>query len=248
MYKGFHDTSKGSEFKGFPNLNFQMNNSAYGFSGLIFWLDAAFGLNTQVNGAGVSSWKEITRGLNFTQPTVASQPLYRSSEATMNNLPCVDFVDSGKFMTGSDFIGVSNFTTIAFVIKVNSILSAGSRNLFLANGSGGRNIYLGGGDAAIDGIGIYDVNVTVIKSAIEDTLPHIVVIKFGSGDAEIVIDGVSRVTGTCLGLTNPKDIGTGNSANTLVAKVAEILFYNQKLSSADCIRLCNNLNAKYAIY
>jgi hypothetical protein len=247
MFKGFSDSSRNQEFHGFPNLNFQMNNEAYGFSGCTFWLDAAYGLNTQTDLAAVSSWEERILGMRFVQATAGAQPRLVVSEASFNNLPCIDFYSNSRFMQSfNGLVNISKNFTVGVVYQVTSI-SAGANLLFdstlLANS---KTIMLAGNNSSVTGLGIYpQISTAEMATNIEDLLSHIGVLT----DDEILVDGVQEITGSASFNTSFDLLGaSGNTSRRIQGKIAEIIVFNTKLNSSQCIALSDRLNSKYAIY
>jgi hypothetical protein len=239
MFKGFQ---KGQQFKGFPALNFQMNNEAYGFSGCTFWLDAAYGLNTQTNLAAVSNWTDKISNRLFTQSTAANQPRFISSELNFNNYPVVEFLGARHIVANSS-IGVKD-VTISFIAKVN--ITSTQQNVLFGNNTSnsGANGHILMRQASVGGIGVYNGNSAILNSGVIDTSTHIVVIT----NNEIVVDGVSKITGNWIPAVSLDSININNGNSGLQGMVAEIIIYNRKLSSSEMIILSNNINTKYAIY
>ena len=135
MFKGFQNTS--SQFKGFPHLNFQMNNEAYGFSGCTHWLDAGFGLDTQTDLSAITQWNDKVGASKWVQLTAGNQPRLRLADASFNNLPTIDFYSNTRRLTDSLYgIDQSNLFTIAIVAKVDT---ANTSSNDVLSDSGGVN-------------------------------------------------------------------------------------------------------------
>lgn len=251
MFKGFQTKSK--QFNSFPALNFQMNNEAYGFVGCTFWLNAAYGINTQVNLSAVSTWKTIVGEYSFTQNTAANQPRLVLNDISFNNLPVIDFYSDQRRMYSDSLFGLNLDQTICWIAKVDSENTinyvAGIRDLTGANKgftqSGNAGSLPQSPGAVITNGDFYGVSGTY---RVTNTL--IVVMT----SSNIIINGINRTTtgqakwndfslsaiGGSRALANP-DAG-------LIGKIAEFLVYNNKLSQSDCITLSNRINSKYAIY
>jgi len=252
MFKGFQDTSRSPMFQGFPNLNFQMNNEAYGFSGCAFWLDAAYGLNTQTDLAAVSSWRDRIRGIEFVQATAGNQPRLNTANASYNNYPVIQFFDTARRLNSStdDSKGLSipsNFT-IALVANYNTSNNA---NSVFSNGNSGAStltaIVLGGSNAGVNGVAVYVNNSVQGSGTTESTTVKIGIIT----NTEIVVNGVQE--NTYSSYTFDKIItqvggGRSQAVTSLNGNIAEILVFGNTLSSNDCIRLSDNINSKYALY
>lgn len=244
MFKHF---SQKRGFEGFPRSNFRMQQSAYNFPDCLFWLDASFGVNTQVNLDPVIHWTDRISGIRFQQDSPTRQPRYVASDANFNNFPSVQTINASRSMIAvNGSINPTKTRTLAFVAKADAF-SAGTTFLSGLTQSDGE-ISLGGTNAAQTGIGVYNAFFTQrMVTTIEDTAPHIVLIN----ENEIWVDGVSQsVTGTgwtvfsaWLQIFGQPGLGYG-----LQGRIAEILLFNQKITGADAVSLSDNINAKYAIY
>jgi hypothetical protein len=255
MFKNFQDTSRSQLFKGFPNLNFQMNNEAYGFSGCTFWLDAAYGLNTQTNLAAVSKWIERIKGLSYEQLTGANQPRLLVADPNFNNLPTVDFsADAARKMetqfgdaTGLDV--PTNFT-IAVIAKYGTL---NGRNCVIGNrlSTAGTNtaISFGGTQSGINGVTVETDTATIrMTGTTESTTPKIAIIT----NTELVVNGVQEASTTAFNFDRIlNQLGSSRdsvTSFTLRGQIAEIVVFASRFSSANCIELSTRINSKYAIY
>lgn len=246
MFKGFKNTKAGPNFHGFPAKGFNMSQSAYGFSGVYAWLDAAYGLDTQVNLGAISSWIDKATGTIFSQSTAGNQPRYSATNGAFNNLPAVDFQDTDRFLTSLRGIQTYNSMTVAFVAQKSV---ANSRNILLTTSSviESGNIRLGMGATLGQGIGVYNGDTILVSSGVNDTAPHIVVMSMGAtGTAQIIIDGVQVATGSWTFSDAWRAIGvSGNGPHALLA---EVLCFDSSMTQQQCVALSDNLNTKYAIY
>lgn len=250
MFKGFQ--SKSRQFNGFPNLNFQVNNEAYGFSGCTFWLDAAYGTNTQTNLAAVSTWQSKIGGIIFTQETAANQPRFILSDSTFNNLSVIQFQDGGRKLYNNNGIGINNFSnTIAWVAKVDTETAinniAGPITVFSNAGftqSGNNTVgpqspgWLNGNGSFYGVSGTYRTTSTLIVVL---TTSH------------IIINGINQTTTSTLPVGfNIECIGgsraVSSTTTSLIGKIGEFLIFNTKFSQNECETLSSLLNSKYAIY
>ena len=236
MFKGFSDSSRNQEFHGFPNLNFQMNNEAYGFSGCTFWLDAAYGLNTQTDLGAVSRWVDKAQNRLTYQHTAGQQPRLIASDPDFNNLPSIQFQSNIRFLDLEPLdIPTSPAITIALAIKKNADMA--NANTILES--------LGNASVSIKPIAVWNGASIVMNSGVNDNLPHIVVIT----NNEIVVDGVQTVTGNWIPSSSFKRLSHNAFSRNALANVAEIIIYNGNLLNSDqCIQLSDRLNSKYAIY
>jgi hypothetical protein len=95
-------------------------------------------------------------------------------------------------------------------------------------------------------VGIYsgDGGTTpMMVSTVEDTSPHICVIT----RTNIIVDGAVVATGSYSAGTIMNTISAPNTSNTQ-AKIGLIMTLRNSLNELDAIRLCDNINTKYAIY
>jgi len=245
MFKSFQNTSRSQGFNGFPALNFQMNNEAYGFSGCTLWLDAAYGLNTQTDLGAVSTWKSRIGDVVMTQQTAGNQPRFNASNILYNNYPTVESQGSGRFMRNTNIINVGS--TVAFIANYNAITSLNS--LFGPNNSAGTfwPVGLGGTNANINGVFVTISNTTPISGTTENTSVKVVVITPNA----IYVNGVlensqsNQINNRTFGLLF--NASTGNLQDCLIGYCAELIFWNTDYTGSE-LEISSRLNAKYAIY
>jgi hypothetical protein len=243
MFKGFQDTSRSQLFKGFPNLNFQINNEAYGFSGCTFWLDAAYGLNTQVDLAAVSSWIDRIKNIKFIQATAGNQPRLIVSSPSYNNNPVINFNTSTRFLASN--INISSFATIAIVANYDTL---GGRNCVLGNAISAEDnlLSLGGTVTGFNGVTIGTGGNAIASGTTEDTTVKIAIIN----KTNIYVNGLSEYSGnTQIQHKYFRFVGQWvNGSNALIGSVAEIILFDSHLTNDQCVALSDRLNSKYAIY
>lgn len=244
MFKGFQ--SKSRQFNGIPALNFQMDNQAFGFSGCTFWLDAAYGLNTQTNLTAVSSWIDKISGLSFTQSTAGNQPRFVLSNPSYNNYPTVESFNSAQRLINLTQRPVGK--TVAYVANYNSL---GNTNPVyapysnLASGTTGWSA-VGGLAAGINGVVVRKLDASYASGTTESSAVKIVVITPNS----IYVNGVQEFSGN----TDVDKFVCGmimgisiNTNDTLFGHLAELLFWNVDYSGRQS-EISSALNTKYAIY
>lgn len=247
MFKSFQDTSTLQQFHGFPNLNMQQATSAYGFSGVTFWLDAAYGLNTQTNLGAVSRWQARVGGAIFEQATAAAQPRLILNDANYNNLPSVEAISNARFIDCDPNLGLNynGNNTIAIISKVNTA------NQY--NGIIGRNetaiygLFHGGTNAGLNGYGHVYNGTIALQGNTETSTSRIKIIT----NTNVIVNGLSETTGTnTLNTSVYFRLFRNNSsiATNLIGTIAEIISYGYSMTSDEAIALSNNINQKYAIY
>jgi hypothetical protein len=245
MFKGFQGKSR--QFNGFPNLNFQANNEAYGFSGCTFWLDAAYGLNTQTDLAAVSSWIDKISGISFNQTTAANQPRFILSTSSLNNLPSVEFqTSSARFMTSNNIVGINNILTIFVVYKINLL---NNYNILAFNSSSFTpgSLQLANNSSVNNGFGIYDgsnANTKVIGDTVKDTNAHIAILTNNT----ITKDGNLVATTNWFPKFGINILGQNSATNSVQSYIAEFGIYNKELDTTQIAQLSSRINSKYAIY
>jgi hypothetical protein len=236
MFKGFNNKQQ----NGFPNLNFRGDISAYGFGGVSFWLDAAFGLNTQNNLGAVSYWMPRVGSSPFIQNTAGNQPRLVLNDANYNNLPSIESTGAGRFMQSTlGNLPYSRFCTIAIISKVNNAAAINS-----IIGLGNNGIFDGGTSVNLNGFGFYPNGTPTFQGTTETSATRIKIMSFDT----IVVNGLTEFTGT--NNTGTFDFNTlFRVSNTdMVGSIAEIIAYNFSMTSTQCTELSNNINSKYAIY
>jgi hypothetical protein len=244
MFKSFQDTSALQQFHGFPNLNMQQATSAYGFGGVTFWLDAAYGLDTQTNLGAVSRWQARVGGAIFEQTTAASQPRLILTDANYNNLPSVEAQSSARFMTSALGLKFNPNITVAVVSKVNTnnnvnvILGvAATSNLHISDG---------GLNTGLNGFGLYNSSAGLLIGNTETTTARIKIVSTNN----VIVNGTIENTGTLnqnVELTQLFRFGT-NPLNNMIGTISEIIAFGYAMTSDEAIALSNNINQKYAIY
>lgn len=259
MYKGY---SPNNLYKGFPRLNHQMDNQAYGFSGCKFWLDAAYGLNTQTNLAAVSSWTDKISGVKYEQATAGNQPRLVTADAAFNNLPVIDFYSNVRFLASVAGAPIDSKKTIVFVAQQLTTPAGTSRFTFIGDGNtsvnaGNHLIFrIASAGVIVEYFGFTsqgrqatsNTHYLEVSGTINDTNPHI----FICAGAKFFLDGV-ELTGAYDGtlpwisfLITRISSSASDIAGTF--KLAELFTLDGVLSTNDCIALSDNINAKYAIY
>lgn len=242
MFKGFQDTSKLRQFNSIIDNTFNQNNNvAYGYGNVTFWLDAAYGLNTNTNLGAISTWSDRITNTAFIQTTAGNQPILITSDTGFNNLPCIEFQDTSRRLTSSFGIGLASTFTLAIVYKTTTLTQTAT---LLTSSGNNSDISVGGTLSGFNGFGVYDGNTPVMMTSVEDSVTHIAIVT----NSEIVMDGAQKVTGTVSKYPNYTSISNSVSNREFVGKISEIIVLNKKLNSSDCITLSDNINKKYAIY
>jgi len=247
MFKSYQDSSSADQFKGFPNLNFQGSNSAYGFSGVSFWLDAAFGLNTQTNLGAISRWQPRIGRSAFIQNTAGSQPRLILNDTNFNNLPSVEAQDNSRFMESSANSGLpyNIGITIAVICKINT--SNGVNGVIGTVSGSATGLFNGGNNAGFNGFGLGNGGTIILQGTTESTNSRIMVI---SG-TNVIVNGINETTGTNLTsnieFSSIFRIAPALSVN-LIGSIAEIIAFNYSMTSTDAIALSDRINQKYALY
>lgn len=241
MFKGFQDTSIIKQFNSVVSNTFQQNNNvAYGFGGVSFWIDAAYGLNTQTNLSAVSSWQPRIGSEPFIQATAGSQPRLILTDANFNNLPTIDAIGS-RFLDARTGLNLGTETTILWVSKANT-----SRflNTIIANSTTGYLIHDGGSLSGINGVGLYNLG-SNWQGTTETTNTEIKVISKNY----VMVNGTTQTSGLYIfPPTTLNRIFSTNTNDSNVGSIAEIIAFNYTLTSEQAVTLSNRLNEKYAVY
>jgi hypothetical protein len=246
MFKSYQDTSTAGQFRGFPNLNFQGSNSAYGFSGVSFWLDAAFGLNTQTNLGAVGRWQPRVGNGIFGQGTAGSQPRLILNDVNYNNLPSIQSVDSSRVMSAANGFRLnSSGFTLAIVSKVNTALDV---NVLLSVSVGAPYIDDGGILSGFNGFGLGGLTFQTQSSfqgTTESLNPRIKIMT----SSNIIVNGNNEFTGNFGNNLEFVNLFEGGAANRrFIGTLAEIILFDYTMTSTDAIALSDRINQKYALY
>ena len=241
MFKGFQ---KGQQFKGFPALNFQMNNEAYGFSGCTFWLDAAYGLNTQTDLAAVSSWQTRIGGITFIQSTAGNQPRLVLSNVNFNNFPTIEGQDTARRMNAILGLNIPNNYTIVFIGNYNTLNSV---NIIMGATVGNDSIGMGGINAPVTGVYKYNtLGNNFVMGTTNNTSAKICVLT----NERLIVNNSqqSSTTSQWSNQFNQIFCALSNNGNGLTGNIAEIIIFYRTFTSSQCSEISNNVNSKYAIY
>jgi hypothetical protein len=247
MFKGFQ--SKSRQFNGFPNLNFQTNNEAFGFSGWYWLQDAEYGLNTSVNLDPVTRWQSKIGYYIFSQSTAANQPRLILNDSDFNNYPSVDFsVDRNRALQTLNAASIDMYnpgSTFVFVYKL--ALVNNMNNILSFNAITNQNIVGGGTLSHITGFGLTTSVNAQFLSTIEDAAKHLAIIICNKTNSEIIIDGVSVATGS-ISISQSFNLLGGVIGTNMNGKIAFAGSLNRSMSSVDAIELSSRINLKYGIY
>jgi hypothetical protein len=227
-----------------PRNGIRKTNYAFGFGGLRHMLTSEGGINHSGNNTRFSIWEDQVSGVIFSQTTSTLQPIYRSSFANFNGYPAVEWDTAGRYMlantNGAITCGVNS--TFAIVFQRGAAVS---RNRIIGNGATAGYFISCGGTTV--NISIGDNTTTDIDAGVSDNLPHIIIVT----TSFIILDGVLAGTGIARwsnefnGLSGSTASGSANTGRYATPLIAH---YDYPFTQEEAIRLCNNINGKYAIY
>lgn len=212
------------------------------FPGLVCWLDA----DRTPTGA-LSSIPDFSgNGFNALQVNPVKQGVCVASQQNGRNGLVFTTTGVQNAISTFGFVTSAN-TTIFFVAKLNSLAVPGT-NLILLDGidSTNRQSLI---DNPTSGLFTFGSN-TQSNGATADLNPHIHLMQGGS-TGNYYIDNVAQFTNTNLGTLgvaglaiNSRFAGTSNNANI---NIYEVILYNRKLSSAECLTIQQYLKNKWGI-
>jgi hypothetical protein len=248
MFKGF---SKRQNFNAFSSKGKigATNYSAYDKGGCVLWMDASSGHHL-IPDTAINVWYDKIAGVPFTQNTGANQPIYRSSIASLNNLPAIQFDGNDALTSTTRSFGAPNNPLSGAYFAVVQVITQNQVNAIFLQDSNGDTAYLGlqAIQTNIRGIGVYSGGSSLIDSGIRDFNAHIIAWKPGaSGTGGVWVDGV-KYAGTWTNQLNYRNIGVVLGSVTINGYLGEFLVYHSLFSDNDIEDVCNDLNAKYAIY
>jgi hypothetical protein len=240
-----------------PVNGIRQTNYAYGFGGLVYRLWAEVGTSTKTDGGSIVTWESLLQPLIFQQTTAAQQPVFRLTDSNFNNYPSVDFLSGAPWMElikGS--IGVPKDFTI-YIVYRNNAIGNGRNHIFASGNTTAESSFLvtGGNYSVILGLGFCrstgtNGSDTYWGTTVEDTLPHIGILTFN----DACVDGIEY---NYVGRNYPNDnnlpwnkLGVGATLNgrNPNCRIADIGIFNTTFNQEQRLRLCENINQKYAIY
>ncbi len=203
------------------------------------WLKADAGVrdasnNPAADGVAVQTWLDQSGNANnASAPAAGNRPTYRTSSHTINGLPTVDF-DAGRWLNGTSGFG-ANITATYFVIGSVSASAPAWDAIFTTQNSGSGNN--GTGVAMNLILGSTGITVGGTLYAYPGSNPGLntpfLAVDYDTANSQ---NNVYRVANFLNG-----------SNNTLNGDLAEVLFFNRGLNSAERIIVSNALGAKYGI-
>jgi hypothetical protein len=247
MFKGFNNSSI---FSGVPRSNFGMDKTAYNFGGAKFWLDAAFGLNTQTDLAAISSWTERLTGFSFLQATAGNQPRLVLNDPNFNNLPSIQAADSSRWMEAiSGGLEISPNFTAALVVKSDSFTGLTFSGLMGTTNAEASTLngFKAGGSSTLEGFGFLRNNVTTFQTGSNSTAPSIVIMNnnkiFVNGSLAYSASSINQSTTLRLMFR----LG-GNNGWSFIGRIAEVVAFERNFSDTEALELSTRLNSKYNLY
>lgn len=264
MFKGFNDIHG---FNGVPNLSFQSRGKSmiplYGKNKAVLWLEASVGIPAGIVTNGLMThWNDSIYRLNYSMANTTYQPRWIDSDPNFNGLPIIHFDVHNKGFVSQNLQGPAfgRGQTVAIVYQALTMNGSGSPYplgiLFgyystYSNSRGSTNGFCWkSGNPDVNEVGYYiGTQGTRQKTApgITDNLVHIVVISQAGfvADGNILTPSINNIYsgGTLSALGGNNAYGPGATF-----KLGEIVVYNQDYDDSACLDICNELNAKYAIY
>ncbi len=227
---------------------------------LLLWLRADVGVT--YSGTSVSQWQDQSgNGNNASQTTTANQPVFATN--ALNGLPAISFTSaSAQWLKLSS--GFSNFSgaSIFIVTKPSTSFTTGARFLDFGNGNPSDNIILQEtttGTGSTGGAGFYVYNTTTTSSVTSATAltlnsyQMLEAIHTGIGlTATLYTNGIQDNQGAINNINNltrtGNYIGKANNAGSyLQGQIAEILVFNNTLSSSQRQAVEAYFHSKYGI-
>jgi hypothetical protein len=244
-FKGWQSVRRNPLFTRFPNINQLALNNVFGFPGCYFMLDANLEVSPRINGSAINSWSDPISKLTFTNTNAARLPFFTESNSNFNNNPSINFNTNNKYLLSDIALKNNNQNTYVVVYQINN--TNASRNMILSNGLANQINGLclcSAASVAEQGFGIYDTNTPVMAEPTYNFAPKIGVISA----SDVIVNGVNVDSGIWTPPSAFNQIGHVNTAFPCVAQIALILGFNYSLSSADCIRLSDNVNSRFLVY
>ena len=235
-----------------------------GSSSLFFWLRAD---SLHLNGSDIDTLYDLSGYNNhFVQPGLAHQPFYNSTDGNLNAMPSIDFDGNGEYLLNENGDALFNNTsgyTLFYVIQSDDASS--DNGWFITDYPKGSDGLLsvrydqtgsqsGNSNLITAGTGAGDIIETSAGS--QSTNPQIITYKWSSGvvpsffidgDAEGLSYG-SPVIGS---ITGADSIIVGKGAMDISGtdgwdgRIAEVIYFNRELNTAEQTIVENYLNARY---
>lgn len=221
--------------------------------GLELWVDAGSevytdtsGTTRAANGDTVALWKDRSgNGRDFSQSTSGARPTLATN--VTNSRDVLDFDGTSDFMTGGDLSGLTageGFMVLA--ADYNGGTSRGSWNF--GSSSTDESHYPFSDSKVYDNFGT-TARKTVGNPTPDLTVFHLYSVISVSGEWTAKINGTQIYTTATnsVSFRSTLALGTDTASTRIGARIAEILVYNAKLSTADRTALHTYLANRYAL-
>ena len=218
------------------------------------WRAADLGLQ---DGAPVASWADAVGGVSVSQPTVARQPVFRSSVPTLGGQPAVSFSRaSGQWLTASavsgtvptDYLAGVSGVTVFVVMTTGASTSAATTSWFASTGTSDSSArvldQVTSGSQASIGARRLDTDTLVTVNSTASTVtaskPYVLtgLLDFAGNQGRQYVNGTFAVAKTLSGAGTVAATGSrrvtigvnGSDANPMDGMVSEILVYRSALT------------------
>lgn len=225
-------------------------NAFSGISGLLLWLraDCVSGVDDDpADNSAVTTWSDISG--NGNNATASSAPTFQSDSANLiNSQPVLNFNGSSSFSSIDIRPGTRPNVTIFAVYKergsgnregVWGIDDGGWDRFFIAKWSGNDGLISVGNSTNVTNTGIVGTP-TLVTSVIRYNVSSGTTVYVNGSSAATLTDG-SNPTAAYTNLL----IGSGGSGLNFTGDIAEIIIFNQALTTSDLITVNGYLNTKY---
>lgn len=227
-------------------------------SGLIMWFDAndistlyktSDCSTTRVtsNGDAVACWKDKS-GLsnNVTQAVTAQMPTYKSSNATLNNMPSLTFGASAYSLLTSGSLTFGARTYFA-VTKTNGAPAGTYHTILIQNASPWYQMYASNTTAYYYS-GVANTSTTSYTGNQLHTIVNSTTA--GSSALNYRVNQVPVLTNTAVAASLTGTVSVGGYATNsygLNGEILEVIVYNRALTDSEVLRVEGYLRAKYGL-
>jgi hypothetical protein len=227
-------------------------NAFSGITGLTVWLraDCVNGVdNDPADNSSVTTWSDISG--NGNNATAAGTPTFQSDSANLiNSNPVISFSGSNSFSSIDIRAGTRPNLTIVAVYKergsgnregVWGVDDGGWDRFFLARWVGNDGLISVGNSANVTSTGIIGTP-TMVTTVMRYNVSNGTTV-YRNGDLAATTTDNANPTAAYANLL----IGSGGSGLNFTGDIAEIIIFNQALSTSDLITVNGYLNSKYSL-
>lgn len=194
------------------------------------------------NGDAVACWKDKSGSNNhITQGTAAQQPTYKTSNASLNNMPSLTFGAAAYSMLTSPSVSVGQRTYFV-VSRTNGNANGAYHRLVIQNGGNFYNLLADNTTASYYNGAFFNSSTSYTGNQIHSLVHNATTATYRVNQSQVL----SATTAPGV-LANSFSIGGYSGGNGFNGEILEVIIYDRALSNSEVYRIEGYLRAKYGL-